>query len=52
MRTGKGVLLAAVALSATLMAHLLPWLWAMCLMKMGVKRMVDRDTLPALRWCE
>ena len=31
---------------------LLPWLWAMCLMKMGVKRMVDRDTLPALRWCE
>lgn len=28
MRTGRGVVLAAVALTATLAAHLLPWLWA------------------------
>ena len=28
MRTGRGVIISAVALSATLMAHLLPWLWA------------------------
>ena len=29
----------------------LPWLWVMCLMKLGVKRLFDRDN-SALRWCE
>ena len=31
---------------------LLPWLWAMCLLKFGIKRLVDRDTDSRLQWCE
>ena len=45
LRTGRGVVASAVALSATLMAHVLPWLWALA----GIAVLVAIDLLPR-RW--
>ena len=42
LRTGKGVVVSAVALSATLAAHVLPWLWAV----VGIAVLVGIDLLP------
>ena len=30
----------------------LPWLWCMCIMKLGVRHAFAVDTHPTLRWCE
>jgi hypothetical protein len=43
LRTGRGVVLGAVALSVTLAAHVLPWLWAL----VGIAVLVTVDLLPA-----
>jgi len=42
LRTGRGVVVSAVALSVTLAAHLLPWLWAL----VGIVLLVGIDLLP------
>jgi hypothetical protein len=43
LRTGRGVVVSAVALSVTLAAHVLPWLWAL----VGIVVLVGIDLLPA-----
>jgi hypothetical protein len=43
LRTGRGVVLGAVALSVTLAAHVLPWLWAL----VGIAVLVVIDLAPS-----
>ncbi len=43
LRTGKGVVVTAVALALTLAAHVLPWLWAL----LGMAVLLGLDLLPA-----
>jgi hypothetical protein len=43
LRTGRGVVVSAVALAGTLAAHVLPWLWALA----GIALLVILDLLPA-----
>jgi hypothetical protein len=42
LRTGRGAVVSAVALSATLAAHILPWLWAL----VGIALLVVVDLVP------
>ena len=43
LRTGRGVVASSIALSVTLAAHVLPWLWAL----LGIAVLLAIDLLPA-----
>jgi len=43
LRTGRGVVVSSIALSVTLAAHILPWLWAL----LGIALLLVIDLMPA-----